>query len=144
MSEFGLIVFLGIVLIGVTVAIHGWGTSAWVNYMNSGRAWFHKNPMITMIATATVMLLLHFAEVLVWAVTYIALTDSGLGAFESALYFSLVSFTTVGYGDIVLSEPWRILSGVEALGGVLLLGWSTAVMFGVMQSIWAYHGATSK
>ena len=53
---------------------------------------------------------------------------------EQAVYFSLVTFTTLGYGDITLDAPWRILTGIEALNGVLLLGWSTALTFAVIQT----------
>ena len=56
------------------------------------------------------------------------------GYYERAVYFSIVTFTTLGYGDITLPyEEWRILSGVEALNGILLFGWTTAFLFAVVQ-----------
>jgi hypothetical protein len=53
-----------------------------------------------------------------------------------------VTFTSLGYGDVALTAVnWRLLSGIEALNGVLLLGWSTALLFAVMHRIWqAYEG----
>ena len=51
-------------------------------------------------------------------------------------YFSLVTFTTVGYGDVVVEKGWRIMAGIEALNGILLLGWSTAVLLAVAQRFW--------
>ena len=59
-----------------------------------------------------------------------------LADFEAAVYFSFVTFTTLGYGDITLSEGYRLLSGIQALNGILLVGWSTALMFAVVQKIW--------
>jgi hypothetical protein len=66
----------------------------------------------------------------------ILLPEAVLGTFEEAIYFSFVTFTTLGYGDITLPEIWRILSGFEALNGVLLIGWSTAMLFAVVQRTW--------
>ena len=51
---------------------------------------------------------------------------------EPAVYFSLIAFTTVGFGDIVLTPQWRILSGMVAANGLLLFGFSTAFLFEVM------------
>jgi hypothetical protein len=72
------------------------------------------------------ILLVHTINVWIWAsVFYIfgAFTE-----FEPALYFSLISFTTVGFGDVVLSTDWRLLSGLTAANGFLSFGWSTAYM----------------
>jgi voltage-gated potassium channel Kch len=68
---------------------------------------------------------LHVLEVLVWAGAYIAL--GAIGSFEEAVYFSIVSFTTVGYGDVVLPLDWRILGACEAAAGMLIFGWSVAL-----------------
>jgi hypothetical protein len=51
---------------------------------------------------------------------------------ETAAYFSLTCYTTVGYGDVVLPEPWRLLGPLEAAVGVLMLGWSTGVLVAVI------------
>jgi choline-glycine betaine transporter len=55
---------------------------------------------------------------------------------EEAVYFSFVTFTTLGYGDITLSEGFRVLSGIQALNGIILVGWSTAMIFSVVQHVW--------
>ena len=65
-------------------------------------------------------------NVWIWAAVFIA-----VGAFntlEPALYFSLVSFTTVGFGDITLSHDWRLLSALTAANGFIAFGWSSAYM----------------
>ncbi len=83
------------------------------------------------------LVVLHTLEILLWAGVYRALVPVGeLADLESAVYFSFVTFTTLGYGDITLSEGWRLLSGIQALNGILLVGWSTALMFAVVQKSW--------
>ncbi|PZF77852.1 two pore domain potassium channel family protein [Aestuariivirga litoralis] len=82
--------------------------------------------------TATIVICVLFVmavqtvNVWVWGLTfYFAGVFSEL---EPSLYFSLVSFSTLGFGDIVLDEKWRMLSGLAAANGLLSFGWSTAYM----------------
>ena len=88
--------------------------------------------------TAVVLLTLHLIEVVVWALAYMmVLPDQPFESLEKAVYFSVVTFATLGYGDITLIDhEWRILSGIEALNGVLLVGWTTALLFAVFQRCW--------
>ena len=74
-------------------------------------------------------------EVWVWAMLYLAL--GAFGSVEEAAYFSTVTFTTLGYGDITLDETWRLLSSFEAANGLLMFGWSTALVFVAVQ--WVYE-----
>jgi hypothetical protein len=60
----------------------------------------------------------------------------GLPDLESATYFSLTSYTTVGYGDVVLPERWRLLGPIEAAVGILMLGWSTGILVAVIGTIY--------
>ena len=71
-----------------------------------------------------------------WAVVFL-LTEE-VHNLETALYFSTVTFTTVGYGDLTLSEKWRLLGSVESANGMLLFGWSTAFIFEVMRYVWNF------
>ena len=59
-------------------------------------------------------------------------------------YFSFVTMTTLGYGDITLNSDWRILSGLEAIDGILLIGWTTAFLFAVLQRTWNRPGDNNK
>ena len=86
--------------------------------------------------TALILVLLHVVEVAAWALAYLLMPGSGLTSFGDAIYFSFVTFTTLGYGDITLPGPERMLTGIESLNGVLLVGWSTALSFAVIQHIW--------
>ena len=88
-----------------------------------------------LIQTALVLIVLHVVEVFVWALIYHLLPGSGLASFEQAMYFSFTTFTTLGYGDVTLEERWRLLTGIESLNGVLLIGWSTALSFAVIQRV---------
>ncbi len=69
-----------------------------------------------------------------------------LGEFDSierALYFSIVTSTTLGYGDITLSEQWQLLSTFEAMGGLILFGATTAFLLGVMRDIFENNGRSN-
>jgi hypothetical protein len=70
----------------------------------------------------------------VWAVAYAA--GNVLPDFETALYYSLKSYTTVGYGDVLPSVSWRLLGPIEAAVGVLMLGWSTSIIVAAVQRIY--------
>jgi hypothetical protein len=77
-----------------------------------------------------VILGLHLSEICVWAGFYS--WQGCLPDFETSLYFSGATYTTLGYGDVVLPRPWRLAGVLESLTGVLLLGWSAAAFFTVV------------
>ena len=79
------------------------------------------------------MVLVSLVEVLVWAVTYLAL--NAIQGFERALYFSMVTYTTLGFGDIVLDERWRLLTSIQAANGLIMFGWTTAIVIATVQHI---------
>ena len=76
------------------------------------------------------------ATVWIWALYF--LWSGALGDLETAVYFSLISFTTLGFGDIVLAQPHRLLSGMLAANGLVLFGLTTAVLIDLIRSL---HGA---
>jgi hypothetical protein len=132
-----------VLLVALTVAIHAFGTAVWIRYLGrhyigaDGQCRAHKAlPAVTW--SAVWLLMLHLVEVVVWAGFYLLITPvEEIATFEEALYFSLVTFTTLGYGDITLADHhWRLLSGAEALNGILLVGWSTALLYAVFQRSW--------
>jgi hypothetical protein len=132
---------IGSVLIVITVVIHAAGTTTWVRHLArqnvESMIWKNGQAIAILIKTVLVVFILHIIEIMVWAVAYqVLLPLHELGSFEEAVYFSFVTFTTLGYGDITLSEGWRILSGIEALNGILLVGWTTALIFAVVRFIW--------
>jgi|SRR6185503_17235694 len=82
------------------------------------------------IAVAGWMVLLHLFEITGWAVLY--LWKNAMPDMASALYFSAVTYTTTGYGDLTLPKEWRLVGGVEALTGILMCGWSTGFFFAIV------------
>lgn len=133
---------IGAVLVAITVAIHAVGSTSWVrflarHFLAEDGSWGPRHSIIAITSTVIVLISLHAIQITVWAAAYRALLPAGeLATFEAALYFSFVTFTTLGYGDITLSEGWRLLSGIQALNGILLVGWTTALLFAVVQRTW--------
>jgi hypothetical protein len=72
---------------------------------------------------------LHSMQIWIYAFVYLALGE--FSSVETALYFSTSTFTTVGFGDIVLADQWRMLAAAESANGFLLIGWSTAFLVSV-------------
>ena len=129
-------IVLGAALIVLTVVIHALAMrSAFrVHGWAHSERWNLRAPWTITLLTAGFVLVMFLAamlEALVWAWTYVA-----VGAFEAlepAFYFSLVAFTTVGFGDVVLDPSWRVLSAIEAANGIMLFGWTTALIFWFVQ-----------
>ena len=93
---------------------------------------FRKNVAI-MIVITFVMAAAHLLEIALWATAFCA--SGEVATFDTAFYFSAVNYTSLGYGDIVLSDRWRLLGPLEAINGLLLFGLSTAVMFAVLSRL---------
>lgn len=94
-----------------------------------------ESPIRRFWAIAFVMLVLtlgNFLQIIVWAVLYLYLGE--FERFNDAFYFSGVTFTSLGYGDITLSEAHRGLSPVQAANGLMMFGVSTAILFAVIQN----------
>ncbi|MFV0226029.1 potassium channel family protein [Empedobacter falsenii] len=84
----------------------------------------------------SLLTLLHGAQSTIWAAAfYFNPNIDNLYSFQEALYFSFITFTTVGYGDVVIDSEWKILAGLEAINGIMMVGWSTALMFSYLQII---------
>ena len=76
------------------------------------------------------IVLLHLIEIAAWALFYV--WKDAIPGLQSALYFSAVTYTTTGYGDLVLPKEWRLVGAVEALTGILMCGWSTGFFVAVV------------
>jgi len=83
-----------------------------------------------MIATVSVLMVAHVLEVFVWSLAYAIVDAAPAGA--DLTYFAFVNFATLGYGDVTPVERWRLLGPITAMNGALLFGWSTAVIFEVL------------
>jgi hypothetical protein len=88
-----------------------------------------------MSVTAAILMVAHACEVMVWALTY-RLADAAPPD-ANRLYFAFVNYTTLGYGDVIPRKEWQLLGPMTAMNGVLLFGWSTAVIFEVLRKTMA-------
>jgi hypothetical protein len=121
-----------LLLVSACVMIHAAGLSAAFRWMPRRRDFYagHWHWTGLFICLAAWMILLHLFEIAVWA--FFFQRNGTMPDAASALYFSAVTYTTTGYGDLVLPPEWRLLSGVEALTGILMCGWSTGFFFAVV------------
>ena len=87
--------------------------------------------MAVMVATAAALMVAHTLEVFVWALAYAIVGAAPAGS--DLLYFAFVNYTTLGYGDIMPVQGWRLTGPMTAMNGILLFGWSTAVLFEVLR-----------
>jgi hypothetical protein len=86
-----------------------------------------------LIFVFAVVITLHLIETAIWATFYYGYRL--FETFETALYFSLGTYSTIGYGDVVLPGRWRLLGGIEGISGVLLCGLSAAFIFAVVNAL---------
>ena len=122
---------LGTVIISTTVLFHTFGLVMLTRIMARVVRWFslHKHDFgksVAMVTTVLGLFLIHAVEIWMWAVVFLWI--DAIASFQDALYFSTVSFSTVGYGDIIVGTQWRLLASLEAINGFLLIGWSTAYL----------------
>ncbi|SRR6266404_6622617 len=128
------------VLLAGCVAVEIAGTLFLVHWLarlrhviESSSAWRRGALLARLFMSIVVM---HLIQVGLWAVVFWEAHE--LPTFETALYFSLASYTTLGFGDVVLEPGWRVLAGLEGLTGILLIGWSTAFMFAVVNRMYEH------
>jgi Ion channel len=117
------------------IVIHALVMAAVVRVVHMADAKTISQPMlrliVIMIATVSVLMAAHVCEVMVWSLCYAIVDAAPPGA--DRLYFAFVNYTTLGYGDVIPVERWRLLGPMTAMNGVLLFGWSTAVIFEVLR-----------
>jgi len=129
-------ILIAFALVAVTVAVHASGLAVLLMSMRKRANW----RLVTgwrftglLVLVAHWLILLHLAEIATWGLFY--LVSGTLPDPEAALYFSGVTYTTIGYGDLVLAKPWRILGPIEGLTGVLMGGLSASFFFAIVHRI---------
>jgi hypothetical protein len=125
--------FLSTVMAIITVLIHLTGLAVMVRALRSDHRLIlplRSSPITTLVAASIGIFLIHTVEIWLYAFLYLAL--GALREFETALYFSTVTFASVGYGDVLLPKNWRILGAIEGATGIIMLGWSTAFLVSLL------------
>jgi hypothetical protein len=131
-------------LMAICVAIHALGVMTFLRrfdrslVLDDPRFW---RQTLLLIRVAAWLILLHVLEIAVWASFYAL--NHAMPDWHSALYFSSVTYTTTGYGDLVLPEGWRLAGGIEALTGILMCGLSTGFFFSVLTRLHRSHKAAT-
>ncbi|MBB3179300.1 potassium channel family protein [Variovorax sp. Sphag1AA] len=124
----------GIVCV-LNIAIHALVMTTAVHVAHREGSKKRANPslflIVVMIPTVSILMITHALEVFVWSLVYTLV--GAAPANTDMLYFAFVNYTTLGYGDVVPVADWRLLGPLTAMNGVLLFGWSTAVIFEVLR-----------
>ena len=125
---------LASLMVGLTTLLHFFGLTTLTRLMthahvrlrtHAGR--IRQAGMILIVVFG--LFALHTAQIWLYAALYRTLGE--LRTFEEALYFSTTTFVSLGFGDVVLSDKWRVLSAIEGANGVILIAWSTAFLLTV-------------
>lgn len=135
-------VLLGCLLIVVTIFIHAGGMTLSVAMLRTLHAsnWVQRSRFAKATAVSFLVLTMFIAtllETVLWGILY--LSAGAIEGVEKAFYFSMVTYTSLGYGDIVLEKPWRLLASFQAANGVIVFGWTTALIFAAVHRIYFYQ-----
>jgi len=134
---------LGIALIVTTTLIAAAGFLVMETVISRYQAWLLRPPhavkMLTLLCGAVIwFLMIVSAAVWIWAGAFLFLDV--FVTVEAAVYFSIVSFTTLGFGDILLPQAWRLLAGMSAINGLLMIGLQTAMLIEVIRTVRSVQG----
>lgn len=126
---------LAVVLVALTTTIHSLCTAAAIGIMRRLQLDQRRMPIPvsgTILTAGLVVTMFSVAilEAALYAVTYVKVR--AMPNFEAALYFSVVTFTSLGYGDVVVDQRWRLLAAAEAANGIMMFGWTTGLIVAVL------------
>lgn len=132
-------IVIGAVLIFITTLVHAGGMFLALRPIRDPSAAERPPSQIQRVFSVArvvmIMYLVGIVEVLIWGSAYLAF--DAVDGFEKAVYFSAVTFTTLGYGDVVLDGSRRLLSSFEAINGIIMFGWSTAIVIAAVQDAYS-------
>lgn len=119
---------IGTGIVAITVLIHTFGL-IWITHAMKwmvARFRMHGGSVLAMITVVIGLFAILLTEIWLWAVCYKIL--GAFSDFTTGLYFSIAAFSTLGLGDVLPADQWRLLAALESLNGFLLIGWSTAYL----------------
>ena len=129
---------LASLLVAVTTIIHIAGIGLVAKLVKThAEQWRYRHPFIRAQKIGEVVLLMFFLslmDIAIWAGAYLLV--NAINNVETAFYFSTVTFTTLGYGDVVIEENWRLMAAFEAANGIIIFGLTTAVVVAVVQRVY--------
>ena len=125
----------------VNIAIHAFVMTIVVQVARHASLQSKSHPSLFLIAvmipTVSVLMATHALEVMVWSLAYLVVDAAPADA--DRVYFAFVNYATLGYGDIVPVAEWHLLGPMASMNGILLFGWSTAVIFEVLRKTISEH-----
>jgi hypothetical protein len=138
MERMSIALLVAVMIAFFCLLLHVTGTLLIAEWLLHRRDYFEQTASMVrfgflLLFLFSMMMLLHLTDITVWGIFYYS--RGWFADFETAVYFSLGSYTTIGYGDVVLPQRWRLLGGIEGIAGVLLCGLSTAFIFAAMNGI---------
>jgi hypothetical protein len=125
---------IGAGMVAATVGVHSLFMVTAISYSRSHAERLASWRTLAMIGVILWFFLAICIECWLWALLFLWLGT--IPDLESAVYFATVTFTTLGYGDVVLDGDWRLLSAFAASNGVIVFGWTTAMVYMVAQRLY--------
>lgn len=125
-------------MVGITIIMHLAGLALLVGMirrhtLDGDKRRARMRQLITILGAAFGLFALHTVEIWLYAALYVGV--HALHNFDDSLYFSTTTYTTLGYGDVILPKKWRLVGAIESANGIILLGWSTAFFVSVINRI---------
>ena len=125
---------IGSLVSAINIMVHALATVVAISIARraslKGAKWPRMHLMRVMVATVLVLMLAHTIEIAIWALSYAVVGAAPEGS--EWLYLAFVNYTTLGYGDVTPVKEWRLVGPMAAMNGILMFGWSTAVLFEVL------------
>ena len=124
---------LATLMVVTILLIHLIGLAVLIRILRSHSRIFREvrvMPLMLLIVASLGIIAIHSIEIWAYALAYWQLR--AFADFEQALYFSTVTYSTIGYGDVTMPHQWRILGAIEGAAGIILLGWSTAFLVSML------------
>jgi Ion channel len=134
---------VGTLVSAIAIMVHALATVGSVGVARAAGRRMGSYPRLhlmgVMVATVLVLMFAHTVEIVVWSLFYTLVGAAPAGS--DLLYFAFVNYTTLGYGDVTPVKAWQLLGPMAAMNGILMFGWSTAVLFEVLLKTIAHLGA---